>query len=116
MKLYIHGEEAEWVKRVVINGQFLEWSKVVSGVPQGSVWGPLLFNLFINDIEFGIKSSILVFADDTKLCSKITSTQVIASLQEDLDKIGGWADTWQIRLNIKKWKCMHLGAKNKHQY
>lgn len=60
------------VQRLVINSKYSEWSGVVGGVPQGSVLGPILFNSFINDIEDGMKSSISVFADDTKLSRAIT--------------------------------------------
>lgn len=67
--------------------------KVVSGVPQGSDLGPMLFSLFINDIEVGIKSLISVFADDTKLFRQITLSQDVASLQKDnwcqKDTLGG---------------------------
>ena len=59
------------VQTVVINAGYSEWS----GVPQGSVLGPNLFNLFINDLEDGVNSSISVFADDTKLSRAITSLQ-----------------------------------------
>lgn len=75
---------------------------------------PMLFNLFITDIEVGIKSSIAVFADDTKLCQDLTLAQHVASLKEGPDKIGSWAATWQMRFNMEKCKVMHLGAKNTH--
>ena len=100
------------VQRVVINGEYSEWSGVGSGVPQGSVLGPILFNLFINDLEDGINSSISVFADDTKLSRAITSPQDVETLQKDLNKLMGWATTWQMRFNVEKCKIMHLGGKN----
>src|SRR6059036_1246762 len=58
-------------QRVVINGNCLEWREVKSGVPQGSILGPLLFTLYINDIRNGLTNSILNFADDTKLWGKV---------------------------------------------
>ena len=62
------------VQRVVMNGEYSEWSGVGSGA-QGSVLGPILFNLFINDLEDGVSSAISVFMDDTKLSRAIISLQ-----------------------------------------
>uniref|UniRef100_A0A8C5LY07 Reverse transcriptase domain-containing protein n=1 Tax=Leptobrachium leishanense TaxID=445787 RepID=A0A8C5LY07_9ANUR len=85
---------------------------VVSGVPQGSVIGPILFNLFINDLEIGIESHVSVFADDTKLGKVIQCEQDVTSLQRDLDILGDWALKWQMRFNLDKCKVMHFGVKN----
>ena len=84
------------IQRVVVNDSYSEWSKVISGVPQGSVLGPLLFNIFINDIGSEIKSNISVFADDTKLCRGITSLQDVADLQANLNALSNWATKWQM--------------------
>uniref|UniRef100_A0A8C5MLW7 Reverse transcriptase domain-containing protein n=1 Tax=Leptobrachium leishanense TaxID=445787 RepID=A0A8C5MLW7_9ANUR len=100
------------VQRVVINGTFSRWTPVVSGVPQGSVIGPILFNLFINDLEIGIESHVSVFADDTKLGKVIQCEQDVTSLQRDLDRLGDWALKWQMRFNLDKCKVMHFGVKN----
>ena len=89
-----------------------EWSGVVSGVTQSSVLGPILFNLFINDLEDGVSSAISVFVDDTKLSRAITSPQDVETLQKDLNKLMGWATTWQMRFNVEKFKITHLGGKN----
>ena len=70
----------------MINREYSEWSKVGSGVPQGSVFGPILFSLFINHLEDWVNSAISVFADDTKLSRAITSLQDVETLQEDLNK------------------------------
>uniref|UniRef100_A0A8C5LPG2 Reverse transcriptase domain-containing protein n=1 Tax=Leptobrachium leishanense TaxID=445787 RepID=A0A8C5LPG2_9ANUR len=100
------------VQRVVINGTFSRWTPVVSGVPQGSVIGPILFNLFINDLEIGIESHVSVFADDTKLGKVIQCEQDVTSLQRDLDRLGDWALKWQMSFNLDKCKVMHFGVKN----
>uniref|UniRef100_A0A803JL20 Reverse transcriptase domain-containing protein n=1 Tax=Xenopus tropicalis TaxID=8364 RepID=A0A803JL20_XENTR len=93
-----------WLKdrlqRVVVNGTFSNWTSVVSGVPQGSVLGPLLFNLFINDLEVGIDSTVSIFAADTKLCKTISSMQDAATLQSNLIKLENWAAKWKIRFNV----------------
>ena len=98
----------------MVNDSYSEWSKVISGVPQGSVLGPLLFNIFIKYIGSGIKSTISMFAVDTKLCSGITSLQDVSNLQADLNALFNWATMWQMRFNVDKCKVMHLGAKNMH--
>uniref|UniRef100_A0A8C5PX62 Reverse transcriptase domain-containing protein n=1 Tax=Leptobrachium leishanense TaxID=445787 RepID=A0A8C5PX62_9ANUR len=100
------------VQRVVINGTFSRWTPVVSGVPQGSVIGPILFNLFINDLEIGIESHVSVFADDTKLEKVIQCEQDVTSLQRDLDRLGDWVLKWQMKCNLDKCKVMHFGVKN----
>ena len=82
MENWLHG----CVQRVVINNAYSDWSGVVSGVPQGSVLGPILLHFFINNIEDGISSSISVFADDTDMQGN-TSHQEIEILQNNLNKI-----------------------------
>ena len=87
-------------QRVVLNGMFSDWDFINSGVPQGSVLGPLLFLVYINDLETGIKSSIKFFADDTSLFSivkdPITSA---ADLNHDLQLISQWAFKWKMSFN-----------------
>ena len=56
--------------RVQVNGNFSDWFKVLSGVPQGSVLGPLLFIIYVQDLPLWVKNSIMLFADDTKLWTK----------------------------------------------
>jgi len=76
--------------------------QVLSGVPQGTVLGPLMFLLYINDITQGINSPLRLFADDCLLYRVINSMEDTVRLQEDLNKLSEWADTWQLRFNITK--------------
>ncbi len=118
--LGVDGRVAEWVEcwlserkqRVVINGQSSQWSPVTSGVPQGSVLGPLLFLIYINDLDTGIISKISKFADDTKLGANAADADAIVNLQSDLTKIGEWSDTWLMPFNTGKCKVMHIGFAN----
>ena len=99
-------------KQRVILGEFTsEWVKVNSGVIQGSVLGPLLFILFINDLVDYIINKSKLFADDTKVIAK-TSNEADSSLQTDIDNILEWTNTWLMRLNLDKCKIMHFGKNN----
>ena len=87
-------------QRVVLNGMNSEWSPLLSGVPQGSVLGPLLFLIYVNDLENGIKSKIKFFADDTSLFSVIHDPIISASeLNHDLQLIHKWAQQWKMSFN-----------------
>ena len=99
-------------QRVVINGQFSNWRDVLSGVPQGSVLGPLLFVIYINDTDELIGCNILKFADDTKNFREIKSPQDIAQLQEDLVNLAAWSTDWQMLFNVDKCKVMQMGYNN----
>ena len=87
-------------QRVVLNGMESEWGAIKAGVPQGSVLGPLLFLVYINDLEDGIRSNIKFFADDTSLFSIVNDPKVSArDLQHDLDLITKWAHQWKMSFN-----------------
>ena len=73
---------------MVINGTHSDWVTVTSGVPQWSVLGPILFNIFINDLVEGLHNNI--FADDTKLCKVINTEEDSFLLQRDLDRLEAW--------------------------
>ena len=72
---------------VVVDGEVSNWKSVLSGVPQGSVLGPILFLIYINDLDDNITSKVLKFADDTNLFRKITSGADRQHLQDDLNKL-----------------------------
>ena len=87
-------------QRVVLNGRSSDWAPIQSGVPQGSVLGPLLFLIYINDLECGIKSQIKFFADDTSLYSVVTDPITSAAeLNHDLEIINNWAKQWKMSFN-----------------
>jgi hypothetical protein len=112
----IKGTTLAWIKsflfsrrqRVVINGSQSPWSPVISGVPQGTVLGPLLFLLYINDIVAQIDSDIRLFADDCILYRKISSSSDSAKLQKDIDTLHSWSAAWQMSFNIKKCHVMSI--------
>ena len=80
-----------------------------SGVPQGSVLGPVLFLIYINDLDNGVQNWILKFADDTKLFGRVRNSEDGRRLQQDLDKLIQWSEDWQMLFNAGKCKVMHFG-------
>jgi len=87
-------------QRVVINGSESDWGDIESGVPQGSVLGPLLFLIYINDLEDGIKSQVKFFADDTSLFSIVHDPSISATeLNHDLNVVSQWALQWKMSFN-----------------
>ena len=93
---YLHNRK----QRVVLNGSYYDYSSIESGVPQGSVPGPLLFLVYINDLERNIKSNIKFFADDTILFSIVKDPVTSANdLNHDLDMIYQWAQQWTMEFN-----------------
>ena len=113
----IKGRILTWIKafltnrrqRVVINGSRSSWADVTSGIPQGSVLGPVLFICYINDMPSSVQSSIYLFADDAKLCRNIASDDDPPALQHDLQQLEKWSEEWQLHFNPSKCKVMHLG-------
>lgn len=96
------------VQRVVVGGEHSTWAEVDSGVPQGTVLGPLLFLAYINDLPNNINSSVRLFADDCVLYREIKNEFDHKSLQEDLDTLVSWQNKWQMSFNAKKCHTMRL--------
>ena len=119
----IRGNLYNWIEdflthrrqRVVMNSTKLEWAIILNGIPQGSVLGPLLFLLYINDLPSVVQSCIKIFADDTKLFSAIKDEYDSEVLQNDLYLLDEWSRTWQINFNITRCKVLHLGKKNQQE-
>ena len=96
LKNYLRNRE----QRVVLNGQTSEWKRIYSGVPQGSVLGPLLFLIYINDLPDGITSVCKMFADDTSFFSKVLDVnKLVIELNADLEKINQWAYQLKTQFN-----------------
>ena len=118
----VDGNLLQWIlswltdrqQRVVINGKASSWNDVLSGVPQGSVLGPLCFIVFINDIDgvAGLVNIILKFADDTKLGHTVNNDSDRLTLQKCLDDLYNWAEKWGMLFNVEKCKVMHVGRGN----
>ena len=96
-------------QRVVLGRIMSTWKEVLSGVPQGSVLGPLLFIIYINDMPELLFHLCRLFADDSKIIAIIKNAHDIERLQLDLDQLGNWAQLWKMRFNYDKCKVMYFG-------
>ena len=123
IKLYgygIRGKLLGWIKsflrgrrqRVVMGEIESEWGDILSGVPQGSVLGPLLFVIYINDLPDGLENIFKMYADDSKVIAEAGGLEGDSKLQRDIVKIKNWCDKWSMSLNSSKCKIMHFGKKN----
>jgi hypothetical protein len=115
----VHGWIETWLKdrkqRVVLNGEKSKWVEVPCSVCQGSVLGPNLFVIYIDDIDLCIQQIIallLKFADDTKVIKRIKSADDQEQLQQIINNVWEWANKWQMFFNIDKCKILHIGTKN----
>ena len=96
---------------VSVNGTHSSWVSVTSGVPQGSVLGPVLFLLYINDIKDHIQSTIKLFADDSIVYRVIENSHDRDILQKDLDPLAEWSETWLMNFNVKKCAVLSITRK-----
>ena len=120
LKLKAHGignDVINWIEkwlthrghRVIVDDEISNWKSVLSGVAQLSILGPILFLIYINDLEDDISRKVVQFADDTKLFRKVTNDTDKQSLQDDLEKLVKWSEKLQMLFNFGKCKCIHIG-------
>ncbi len=117
----ITGSLLGWIKsflnerwqRVVVNEAYSEEVQVISGIPQGSVLGPLLFVLYINDLPDTVLSESYMFADDTKLFRKIRDGTCCRALQEDIDRLLEWSKKWLLQFHPQKCKTLSIGTRHR---
>ena len=109
----------EWLsgreQRVVLNGEFSSWEPVRSGVPQGSVLGPTLFLIYINDIDLAViatDSVLKKFADDTKWAMVVETDADRMVFQQGLNDLFQWSIEWQMLFNVDKCHVIHAGKSN----
>ena len=113
----IDGELLSWVKdflngrrqRVILNGECSDWKNVTSGVPQGSVLGPVLFIIYVNDMPDSLQNFCKIFADDTKIYTAVSKKSDQESLQQDLLKLSEWSRLWLLEFSIQKCKLVQYG-------
>jgi len=118
----ITGDLLDWTRsfltnrfqKVKVNNSFSSNEQVPSGIPQGSILGPILFTIFINDIPVSLSSVCKIFADDTKIYNSANKNDIV---QSDVNKLVLWTETWNLFFNAQKCKVMHIGKNNpNHEY
>ena len=126
LKLKCHGIDGSllrWLRcflsdrkqRVVVRGTHSSWSCVTSGVPLGTILGPILFLIYVNDISSNISSTLRTFADDTKAYRELSNiAKDSEALQLDVDQLLSWASKWQLRFNPDK--CVVLRITHKRDF
>ena len=95
-------------QRVCVHDTVSMWHKVTSGIPHGSVLGPVLFLLYINDLRDNVASNVYMFADDTKIYRPMTSHEDTTILQDDLDCLQSWSAKWLLNFDLHRCKVMSI--------
>ena len=116
----IRGKVLRWIQsflsgrrqRVRVKGAVSGWAPVTSGIPQGSILGPILFVVFVNDLPDQLRCSAKLFADDAKIFSDVATKELRHCLQEDLARLESWSERWLLPFNVSKCSVLHLGRNN----
>ena len=119
----VQGKLLRWMKdflegrkmRTTLRGKFSNWLEVTSGVPQGSVLAPIMFLIYINDIQENTTEGnyMNMFADDAKIQRTVKNKDCCLKLQEDLDKLHKWSEKWQMEFNTEKSHIMNFGRSDR---
>ncbi len=111
---FYSGQDRQHRKQfVAVNGEKSKMCPVLSGIPQGSVLGPLLFVIFINDLPDIVASEVFLYADDTKIFNKVKDSSDVKDLQEDLEKLTEWSNEWLLKFHPDKCKHIRIGKRSK---
>ena len=106
---WLHAFLSDRKQTVIVNGKKSKMSQVKSGVPQGTVLGPLMFLIYISDIGNNIKSSKKIYVDDTKLKARIQTENDVEILQDDIDHLQSWAEMNNMKFNGSKFQLLRYG-------
>ena len=127
-KLNIKGKLGCWLQNflknrkqaVIVDRVQSTWSEIISGIPQGSVLGPILFLIYISDIGEELNVKALVYVDDTKVKQKVNTEEDVEELQQELEKLDKWANANNMKFNGKKFQVVRYGPneelKNNTEY
>ena len=114
--LWIRNFLSQRREQIRVNYTLSNWQNVTSDVPQDSIFEPVLFIIYINDLPRDILVLLFLFADDTKLMQNLISTTSHKELQYDINRLIEWSKKWELKFNTSKCKVMHFGNDISNSY